>query len=126
MIMGGYLADIPKPHRRKFPGDHPREVRVRLTSWIGISPGAKHWYVDIKEEDNYLWDEAEHSWRIAWDDKKGQGPSERAEFAGLDARDQALRWIRKMVRERYSNKSLWKVERDYMRSVGPPVPWDGD
>lgn len=126
MSYGGHLADIPLPHRRCFPGEWPRLVKVELTSWIGYSAGAKHWYADIEEEDNYLWDSAEKCWRIAWDDAKGKGRRERVEFAGPDGRDRALKWIRSVVRKRYSDRKLWKIERHYMAPAERPMPWEGD
>jgi len=75
MIFGGYFSDIPEPHRFKYPdSDEKRVVRVTINSWVGISPGAIHYYATIQEEENPVWNatinedtgEAE-GWTVCWD-----------------------------------------------------------
>jgi hypothetical protein len=125
-IWGGSLAEIPPPRRRRFPKHGPRTVRVELTSWIGYSPGAKHWCAEIKEEHNPLWNSAEQAWQSAWDDKRGKGWQTRLEFAGETARDDALRWIKATLRRRYSDRGKWRIERYYMAPTERAMPHDGD
>jgi hypothetical protein len=82
MLTGGYIKDIPKPHRRMFPGKTKRKLRISVARYsCGV-----HYYVTIREEDNPIWDKSLHGpgwgkeradkpigWHVAWDDKKGKG-----------------------------------------------------
>ena len=76
VIRGGNLSVIPKPHIRRYPrygnpkqSDGKRTVLVHIYSWIGLDPDAEHYYLDIQEEGNPIWDWIEKSWRFAWDDR---------------------------------------------------------
>jgi hypothetical protein len=70
-IRGGYLADIPKPWKRRFDdARRTRSVEILISMYYGIG---RHWHFDLREEDNPIWDQATKSWRIAWDDKAGRG-----------------------------------------------------
>lgn len=47
------IKDIPKPHKREWDDKRlKRNVFVGITSWKGVSIGAKHYYVNIYEDDN--------------------------------------------------------------------------
>lgn len=81
-ILGGHLTDIPEPHYRKWPGSsEKRLIRVSITNY-GLL-GAPHYYLDIVEEDNPVWDSREAGswgrtgeptgWRNPWDDPEGRG-----------------------------------------------------
>lgn len=49
-----------------------RGLTVEISSWCGISIGAKHIYLKIKEEDNMWWCEKENCWvRVSCDSEKG-------------------------------------------------------
>lgn len=58
---------------RRWPSpDEPRGLRVEITTWIGTSLGAKHFYAKVKEEDNQWWSEEENTWvELSCDSEKG-------------------------------------------------------
>lgn len=39
-----------------------RPLRVEITSWKGISSGARHHYCHVQEQDNQWWCEDENAW----------------------------------------------------------------
>lgn len=64
-----YLANHPFPLIRKFPGDKPRKVTVRIDRW----PGNPHYHVSIKEEPNPVWDDERADWYETYYDDSGRG-----------------------------------------------------
>ncbi len=83
---GGNLVDIPAPHRRRWPNDVcPRPVKVEISSWVGRSAGAKHYYARVTEENNPIWDSRPETigkrageprgWTCPWEDEEGEGRS---------------------------------------------------
>lgn len=66
---GGHICDVPLPHVRKYPGDEPRVVSAKLTSWVGYAPGASHWFASLEEEHNYHW-RRKQSWKQTTKKKK--------------------------------------------------------
>ena len=105
MIFGGYLKEIPKPHKRKFEDKRrKREVTVTITMFFGVG---KHYYVGIREEDNPIWDSTveEHGpigWHHAWDDdgKNGERFSER-----FTIKEDAERYIKKKFKKHFPKKT---------------------
>ena len=72
--MGGYLKDIPLPHRRFWPGaPRKKSVRIRIMRYYGQGP---HYHTSLKEEHNPIWDTIEGTWRESWDDEEGRGRDE--------------------------------------------------
>ncbi len=77
---GGYLKDIPKPHKRKWPG-HAERRRINITVGSFGIVGGIHYYVTLREEDNPIWDSTPDryskgepsGWTSAWDDDKANG-----------------------------------------------------
>lgn len=104
-VSGGHLADIPKPHRRRFPLHAIRKqlVAVEIYTWRGITLGAHHYYLDISEEANPIWDSLFCCWRCAWDDKPkpmvGQG---RVDYhRGFETRREVLEFAMDHVLKNY-------------------------
>lgn len=56
-----------------------REIRVTITTWKGVSIGAKHWTVHVEEQDNAWWCEDENAWVTIQCDSERRGYSLRAE-----------------------------------------------
>ena len=88
MLTGGYLKDLPLPHRRKFPGEELRSVWISVSRYSAV--GGCHYYVSIREENNPIWDPRTNGernsdflgtaygdkivgWHRAWDDEEGNG-----------------------------------------------------
>ena len=47
------LSEIPKPYKRVYDDKRrKRRLFVEITSWRGISIGAKHFYAKIREDGN--------------------------------------------------------------------------
>ena len=71
---GGQLADIPGPIRRRWPNSTtPRDVNVKITTWVGHDNNAEHYTLTIEEEFNLILNEEKHVWQNAHDDYKGIG-----------------------------------------------------
>lgn len=73
LMSGGRLADIPKPYRYKFPDNSLRMVHISILSYRGFVAGAKHFYAEIEEEDNPIWnpnpgyDGLPTGWSLLWE-----------------------------------------------------------
>lgn len=122
-ISGGYLEDIPKPHHRKWPtSTERRRVDIKIYTWRGTSLGAEHWYVEIKEEDNPIWDRRTHAqsmgyeptsdylrkicgWTRPWDDKNGRG--RRVTAPDLYTLVDAIAWTEKTLERRFRAKDKY-------------------
>jgi hypothetical protein len=74
-ILGGKWADLGDCRERRWPSKigEKRPISVTISSWIGTSPGARHYYVEVKEENNMWWDPNENCWRELWDDQEKKG-----------------------------------------------------
>lgn len=70
-ISGGYLKEIPTPHVRRWPSVVLRPVFVHIAVYDVV--GGKHYYPDIKEQDNPIWNAKRECWQIAWDDEQARG-----------------------------------------------------
>ncbi len=63
-----------KDRIRRWPSKigEKRPIQVEIFTWSGISVGAKHFYVNVKEEDNMWWSELENAWvELSCDSEKG-------------------------------------------------------
>lgn len=94
---GGNIAELKKPHVRMFPGPVKRRVKVRVFTYAGSCFGAVHWWADIAEEGNPIWDG--NCWRTFWDDKAAEG---RTVQGHLNTRDEALLWAEATCIEMFS------------------------
>jgi len=56
-----------------------RPIKVEISSWIGISVGAKHIKVNVEEEENQWWCEDENAWVTLSCDAERGGYSLKAE-----------------------------------------------
>ena len=108
MIMGGKIADIPKPHRRRFDDKRrKREARYSITKYEGIGV---HYYAAIDEENNPIWDSSVSEftgsgpagWRDAHDDKDGKG---RYFSKQCNTMKQAQRWIDATFKKEFGPKT---------------------
>lgn len=60
---------------RRFPSTigEKREIRVEITTWKGISLGAKHYDVSVVEQENSWWSESENAWVHINEDSEKRG-----------------------------------------------------
>lgn len=98
---GGYLKDIPKPYKRKFPDERKRRVCVLVTQYYGIGI---HFYVHIREEENPIWDEKENCWRIAWDDESEETGGKRF-HKRLNTSEQVENFIKETWEKEFSEET---------------------
>jgi hypothetical protein len=94
-LYGGKLAEIARPHVRKFPGPQKREVAIRVVQLF------RHFHIKIKEEFNPIWNGS--TWQQAWDDDAGEGQF-LVEFKST-SREAAKAWIAKMVAKHFPASS---------------------
>ncbi len=96
---GGYLKDIPKPHRRYF-STKRRKRRVEISCAIWWGHGGNHRNVTIQEEDNPIWNSTEESWQISWDDKDGHGQTLERRFKKTEI-DKMNAWIKRNLEKHF-------------------------
>lgn len=65
--------------KRKFPGKAKREVTVKIHRF----PGNPHYHVEIKEEDNPVWDAERADWWSTFHDRNGCGATFSCKFFKL-------------------------------------------
>ena len=121
-VLGGHMKDLPEPHVLKWPNKRgvKRDVRVVLSTWVGVGLGATHYYVRVEEEDNYIWDG--ERWARPWGgipDQEGQS------FGGqFDNPLQCRDYAKEIITEHFSNgehEIRWEgleVEHLYRREGG--------
>lgn len=87
---GGYLRDIPLPHERRWPGSTiKRDATLRISNWM------VHWWAEIVEDENPIWDSAQEVWRCCWDDDKSdksERGGRRIDGGKFSRRLEALHW----------------------------------
>lgn len=109
---GGYISELKEPHHRWFPhGRQKREVTVTISTYQGMCPGAKHYYISLREEDNPIWDGFNHQWTMFWDDKIGEG---RKLETKKNSEEEARAWALKTFQEEFNPKTH-KLASEYGR-----------
>lgn len=84
---------------RRWPGPDERTITVQVNSWVGISPGAKHYKAIVTEQNNQWWCEQENCWaELSCDTEKG-GYSMRAECMTEDEANQMARLFVEMIQK---------------------------
>jgi hypothetical protein len=127
--MGGSKHDVPQPHVRRWPADTqtPRRVRVVINSWVGASIGARHTYLTIDEEYNYLLgkdkDGGAPIWVKPWDDSEGAGFE--LSRTGFEREDDAYKVAHFIVDLMFSGPGH-KVDWDAPQAYGYTKKIDGD
>lgn len=72
-----------------------RPINVDITSWLGISPGASHYYVEVREKFNMWWCEDENCWVELSCDSGNKGYSMKADvFTLSEAVNMAINFIK--------------------------------
>jgi len=98
-IFGGYLKDIPEPHKRMFPGEKKRAVKVTVMKYDMVAGGI-HYHVTMEEGSNPIWDSSVEDWRGAWDDDDLGGA---IEHETTDTIGQATDFIKRVWSEKFSD-----------------------
>lgn len=112
MISGGYLKDIPQPHRRQWPKEtRKRRLNIRISRYSGIG---RHYYVAARQEHNPIWDSRDaaswgqpgepNGWRYCWDDKEGAGKFLSSEQFNIHA--EATMWIEDVLLPQFPNHNV--------------------
>ena len=122
---GGELKEIPTPFVRRFPGPIKRLVKINMYSYEGVSPGAYHWWVDVTEENNPIWNPAakeypsnkpDPRWQEPWEDPDGKG---RRISGHLNTKEEAVRWAEVVCVENFSPETHQFVMADNDRVFFP-------
>ena len=116
-IYGGKIADYPEPHKlRSEDPEYKREVIVSVTTFVGTSPGAVHWYASVEEETDLIWDEEEQKWRKCWDHPdKYEGRRFSEQFT---SEANARSWARAIAEEHFSGDKY-----KFRGSFGTRIDW---
>ncbi len=113
LIYGGHIKDIPKPFKFRFPNPNDkREIDIAITVWRrdGYGSGNGHYHIDLKEQNNAIWNSKEETWQEPFRVDYGQPYyNEWKQFEGrsqleceLNSPDEACKWINRIL-------SMWKV-----------------
>lgn len=102
---------------RRWPNpDEPRRLNVTINSWRGISIGAKHFYANVKEEDNQWWSEPENDWvELSCDSEKG-GYSLRADCMTREEAEEVAKFFVDMIK-RNNPDQPYRVTKDFDEDV---------
>lgn len=86
-----------------------RKIRVDISSWIGTSPGAKHTYASVVEENNQWWSESENTWVEIYSDSSKSGYSAKGDLmTEVEAVAFALFCVELIAgKKRLHHKVLW-------------------
>ena len=64
VVWGVNLEEVPEPHRWWFDDKrHRRGVTVTIGTFFGVG---HHFYAEIEEQDDYVWDSCRKAWRRPW------------------------------------------------------------
>lgn len=103
MVTGGYLRDIPKPHKRRWPNETlQRCLMVTISHYSGFG---RHYYVSAEQGHNPIWDIRDAvdwgrpgksiGWTACWDDEEGRGKV--LSSSQFNTHIQATGWIEKVL-----------------------------
>lgn len=106
-IHGGHIKDLLKPYKFRYPCEELREVDITITCWKPYSSlGANgHFHIDIREDDNPIWDEKQDAWVYPWREDYGtpywneyQLVKGRTEMeCELNTKEEAGKWIQRTL-----------------------------
>jgi hypothetical protein len=108
---GGTVAEIPHAERiRRWPNDPtPREVQIRISTFVGRAFNAQHYTLRIEEEENpflRIDDKGEPYYHKAWDDREADGFRAEMKFT---SRDTAERVAEAMVGIMFADEKKYAV-----------------
>ena len=99
MIRGGKPEDIPEPWRLRS-DEEPREVKIEVTTFKGFSPGAMHYYAEVEEERDAVWNEKHSCWQEFWEHIPHIGRKFfNNDFTSLS---KARQWVLMIIEEHFS------------------------
>ncbi len=110
------LSDIPKPHIRFYDDKRrKRKLHVEITSWQGISIGAKHFYAEVYEDGNPVLYNGQRIGNSEDKDYKGKSfgavMDPESSFKTLDG---AIAWAINTILKEFPNHMLDKVSGSYV------------
>ncbi len=108
------LEEIPEPRVRFFPTPdrRPREVSIKIHSWRGVVPGAKHFYADVWLEPNPVWDgradkfSPKGVWLMHPDDAQTEFERECPKRGRSSSKARTLQWVDAVVKRWFDG---WKI-----------------
>lgn len=105
---GGYLKDIPQPHKRMHPNkQQKRRVTFQILTWIGWDPSAKHYFSKLIEEPNFIYNSKTKMWVHAWDDKECYGKTFQRAFTNMK---KARKWAIDTYRDKFSPETHYLMD----------------
>jgi len=113
MIYGHSWSMLKGERIRRWPSqiDEPRPVRVEITTWKGMSIGAKHVNLCVEEEKNMWWSEDDNDWVQLSCDSESDGMSLRAAvYTQEEAEKLAIFFIKTIMK---ATPKLTIIEEDY-------------
>jgi len=110
------LSEISKPYKRYYDDKRrKRKLFIEITSWRGISIGAKHFYAKVREDDNAIWTDG--SWMYSSEDEEGNGRS----FGGImdvetsfNTLEGAKAWVINKILKEFPNHMVDDISGSYI------------
>ncbi|MFA5166833.1 MAG: hypothetical protein WC449_06110 [Candidatus Paceibacterota bacterium] len=84
-----------------------RSLVVTITSWIGVSIGAKHVSVRVEEEKNQWWSEEQNDWVILSCDHGNRGYELRAEVYSNEEAKKVAKYFIKIINKNNDHRIVW-------------------
>ena len=113
MIYAHQWSDLGEDKIPRWPSkiDEPRPIEIEISSWVGISIGAKHVMLRIAEQENAWWCEDRNDWMILSCDSHKRGFSMSADvYSEQQAIEMAIYFLRDVMKV---NAQTHVIERDY-------------
>ena len=112
-MSGGYLREIPKPHRRMFTPGGRKKRSVRLS--VFVYSNGRHYKTSLYQEDNPIWNRETKCWQRAWDDDEGKG---KRLDRSCDSTVEVRRWVRHVLAAIFKGH---KLEHDFLEEDVKPL-----
>lgn len=99
---------------RRWPGTWggKRRINVEWSSWVGVSPGARHIDVNVTEEDNQWWSENENAWVSIYSDSTATGYDLRAKVYTESEAEEVADFFVEFIK-RNNKDTEYKISKQY-------------
>ena len=106
-----WINDLEKSEQVNLQINDPRPVRVEILSWKDQCVGAKHYTLNIKEEDNQWWSEKENAWMDITIDSRKRGFSLSADCYSREEAIELAKFTVDLIfgKENTDKRKMWKI-----------------
>ena len=104
-----------KSDQIKLQMDDPRPVSVKISSWVGVSPGAKHFTLVISEHKQMYWSDEDNCWCTVSKDTTSGGFEARLEcYTEQQAKTLATAILNEIFgKPRTKYRTMWQISKNF-------------